>query len=147
VIDDDLAVCTTIAVVLKRNRHDVILADGGQKGLQLFHAGQFDLLIVDIFMPDMDGLETISHVRKAQPTIPIIVISGYHAGTEPAPNFRETGTKLGAVYSLQKPFRPSDLVTAVKSCLSTSLPDTSETMPNTALFKSGFIAICAGLHT
>src|SRR5206468_1552146 len=79
-IDDDPAILAAIDIVLKRQGHDVVLASGGQKGLQLLEAGQFDLLIVDIFMPNMDGLETISLARKRRPGMPIVVISGYYAG-------------------------------------------------------------------
>lgn len=117
VIDDDSAVRATIEVVLKREGHKIALAADGRKGLQRFQVGQFDLLIVDIFMPDMDGLETIGLVQKLQPGIPIVVISGYHSGANSMPDFLNMATKLGAVYSLQKPFRPADLLEAVATCL------------------------------
>lgn len=117
VIDDDSAVRATIEIVLKREGHEIVLAADGRKGLQLFQADRFDLLIVDIFMPDMDGLETIGLVQKQQPGIPIIVISGYNSGAGSMPDFLNMATKLGAVYSLQKPFRPADLLEAVATCL------------------------------
>jgi CheY-like chemotaxis protein len=117
VIDDNAAVRATIEIVLRREGHDTVLAADGRKGIQLFQAGRFDLLIVDIFMPDMDGLETISLVHKQQSGIPILVISGYHSGVGPTPDFLNMATKLGAVYSLQKPFRPTDLSKAVATCL------------------------------
>lgn len=117
IIDDDPAVRATMEIVLKRDSHAVILADNGRKGLQLLQAGQFDLLIVDLFMPDMDGLEIVGHVRKSRSELPIIVISGHYTGTGPAPDFLQMATKLGAVYSLQKPFRPAELLTAVSKCL------------------------------
>jgi DNA-binding NtrC family response regulator len=127
VIDDDPAVRTTIEIVLKREGHNVVLANNGQKGLLLFQANQFDLLIVDIFMPDMDGLETIGLVHKHRPGTPIIVISGYYTGTGPAPDFLNMATKLGAFCSLQKPFRPVELLTAVARCLDDSVDSSSAT--------------------
>lgn len=117
VIDDDPAVRATIEVVLKRDNHAVVLADNGRNGLQLLQAGQFDLLIVDLFMPEMDGLEIVGHAKKSRPDLPIIVISGHYAGSAPAPDFLHMATKLGAVYSLQKPFRPAELLTSVTKCL------------------------------
>jgi CheY-like chemotaxis protein len=139
VIDDDPAILATIDIVLKREGHDVVLASGGQKGLQLFEAGQFDLLVVDIFMPNMDGLETISLVRKHRPGTPIVVISGYYAGqaTGQKPDFLHMATRLGAVYSLQKPFRPAELATAVATCLRgpTGVPNPSDTAQETASSK------------
>lgn len=119
-IDDDPAVRATIEIVLKRNGHDVVSAGDGRKGLQLFEAGQFDLLIVDIFMPNMDGLETIGVVRKIKPWTPVIVISGHHVGAGATPDFLNMATKLGAVYSLQKPFRPAELLAALSACLEDS---------------------------
>jgi DNA-binding NtrC family response regulator len=117
VIDDDPAVRATMDIVLKRDRHEVVLAENGRKGLQYLQARQFDLLIVDLFMPDMDGLEIIGHVQKSRPGMPIIVISGHYAGSGPAPDFLHMATKLGAVSSLQKPFRPAELLAAVAKSL------------------------------
>lgn len=105
-------------IVLTRDRHGVVLAENGRKGLQSLQTQQFDLLIVDLFMPDMDGLEIIGHVQKSRPGMPIIVISGHYAGSGPAPDFLHMATKLGAVYSLQKPFRPAELLAAVAKSLS-----------------------------
>lgn len=117
IIDDDPAVRATIEIVLKRDNHAVILADNGRKGLQLLQSKPFDLLIVDLFMPDMDGLEIVGHVKRSLPELPVIVISGHYSGTGPAPDFLHMATKLGAIYSLQKPFRPAQLMSAVIKCL------------------------------
>ena len=77
--------------------------------------GDFDLLFLDIFMPGMDGFETMRMVRQQRPQLPIIVISGRPVASEAdqAPDFLTMATKLGAVSSLQKPFRPADLLAAV----------------------------------
>jgi CheY-like chemotaxis protein len=119
VIDDDQAIRTTIKLLLEREGHDVVLAEDGRKGIEQFRTGQFDLLIVDIFMPGMDGLETIRSIHQIQPDIPIIVISGYAFRTalESVPDFLNMAMKFGAVSSLQKPFRPSQLLSAVATCL------------------------------
>jgi CheY-like chemotaxis protein len=122
VIDDDHAVLATIRMLLERDAHDVVATDDGRKGLGLFRTGTFDLLIVDIFMPAMDGLETMSLVHQYRPDVPIIVISGheFRSASKNAPDFLQMATKLGAVSSLQKPFRPPDLLTIVDKCLSGS---------------------------
>ena len=119
IVDDDPAVQVTIRLVLEGAGHHVTVAGDGRRGLALFEASQFDLLFLDIFMPGMDGLETMRHVRARQPAIPIVVISGRSitpdAYTEP--DFLKMATKLGAVASLQKPFRADALLAAVDGCL------------------------------
>lgn len=119
VVDDDVAVQTTVRLLLERAGHSVVTAGDGRKGLSLCETGAFDLLFLDIFMPGMDGFETMRMVRQQHPRMPIIVISGRPISEEPgvAPDFLTMATKLGAVSSLQKPFRPADLLAAVAKCL------------------------------
>jgi CheY-like chemotaxis protein len=73
-------------------------------------------------MPGMDGFETMRMIRQQRPQIPIIVISGRPVSSEAdtAPDFLTMATKLGAISSLQKPFRPADLLAAVTGCLEAS---------------------------
>jgi CheY-like chemotaxis protein len=119
VVDDDAAVQMTVRLLLERAGHNVVTADGGRKGLALCESGDFDLLFLDIFMPGMDGFETMQMVRLRRPQLPIIVISGrpVTSDADGAPDFLTMATKLGAVSSLQKPFRPADLLAAVARCL------------------------------
>jgi len=119
VIDDDSAVLATIRLLLERAGHSVVVAEDGRKGLAIFEAGDFDLLFLDIFMPGMDGLETMRLVHQQQPLIPIIVISGNPHSWDSAsgPDFLTMATKLGAVRSMQKPFKPATLLAAVADCL------------------------------
>ncbi len=119
IVDDDIAVQATIRLLLERAGHSAVVAGDGRKGLAIFEAGNFDLLFLDIFMPGMDGLETMRLVHQQQPLIPIIVISGRPIVSDPAagPDFLTMATKLGAVSSLQKPFKPAALLAAVADCL------------------------------
>lgn len=119
VVDDDPAVQLTIRLLLERAGHSVATADDGRKGVALCRTGDFDMLFLDIFMPGMDGFETMRMVREYRPQIPIIVISGRPVppDADKSPDFLTMAIKLGAVSGLQKPFRPADLLAAVAKCL------------------------------
>jgi DNA-binding NtrC family response regulator len=122
VIDDDRAVLGTLKILLEQDSHTVETANDGRAGLRLLEIQTFNLLIVDIFMPGMDGFETMRLVHRSWPEMPIIVISGqqFRPVSEGGPDFLYMATKLGAVSSLQKPFKPRDLLTAVAKSLSES---------------------------
>jgi CheY-like chemotaxis protein len=124
VIDDDRAVLATIKILLERAAHAVEAVDNSRTGLQLLEQRSFDLLICDIFMPGMDGFETMKLVHQSRPEMPVIVISGqqFRQASERQPDFLHMATRLGAVSSLQKPFKPSELLEAVSSSLSGSPP-------------------------
>jgi CheY-like chemotaxis protein len=129
VVDDDVAVQMTIRLLLERAGHSVVVAGDGRKGLAIFETGEFDLLFLDIFMPGMDGLETMRLIHQQQPLIPIIVISGNPVTSGSGPDFLTMATKLGAVRSLQKPFKPAALLAAVAASLEAAQPASSPSLP------------------
>jgi CheY-like chemotaxis protein len=117
IVDDDNAVRTTIKLLLERAGHSVVAASDGRSGLAQFGTDEFDLMFLDIFMPGMDGIETMRLVHQQRPLVPIIVISGILSDSGQMPDFLTMATKLGAVSSLQKPFKPAALLEAVNKCL------------------------------
>jgi CheY-like chemotaxis protein len=119
VIDDDSAVLATLRLLLERAGHSVVIAEDGRKGLAIFEADDFDLLFLDIFMPGMDGLETMRLVHLQRPLTPVIVISGrpLPSDSSSGPDFLTMAIRLGAVSSLQKPFKPAALLATVAGCL------------------------------
>ncbi|MGA7804984.1 response regulator [Bradyrhizobium sp.] len=119
VVDDDPVMQLTIRLLLERAGHDVVVAGDGRKGLAALDHGGFDLLLLDIFMPAMDGFETMRLVRQRRPTLPIIAMSGRPTTPDPSPepDFLMMATKLGAVRSLPKPFKPAALQALVADCL------------------------------
>jgi CheY-like chemotaxis protein len=117
IVDDDSAVQMTLRLLLERAGHSVVVASDGRKGLAIFESGDFDLLFLDIFMPGMDGFETMRLILRQQPRTPIIVISGNPILEDAGPDFLTMAIKLGAVSGLQKPFKPAALLAAVAGCL------------------------------
>lgn len=119
IVDDDIAVQAVIRLLLERDGHEVEVASDGLNGLRIFETGKFDLLVVDIFMPGMDGLETMRLVHQQRPDIPIIVISGRPIASDSSAgmDFLTIAVKLGAISSLQKPFKAPAFRTLVARSL------------------------------
>jgi CheY-like chemotaxis protein len=139
IVDDDTSVQATIRLLLERAGHSVVTAGDGRKGLALFEAGDFDLLFLDIFMPGMDGFETMQMVHQLRPLVPIIVISGRPIASDEgsAPDFLTMAIKLGAVSSLQKPFKPAALLAAVADAL-----EAAKRLSSSSSRATGGVASC-----
>ena len=119
VVDDDLHTRLAIRTWLQRCGFRVAIADGGSNGLAALDDATFDLMIVDIFMPNMRGFESIRIFHQRAPTIPLIAMSGYAFANldSPAPDFLRMALELGAARCLRKPFTPDALLAAVTGCL------------------------------
>lgn len=119
VVDDNQSVRAAIGAMLEHEGHTAVLVEGGRSGSRAIQCEDFDLLMVDIFMPEMDGFEFITLARKQRPALPIIVMSGSSFGRDhpSTPDFLRMATKLGADWSLCKPFRPAALHEALETCL------------------------------
>jgi CheY-like chemotaxis protein len=120
VIDDQAHVRATISLALQAKGYQVVGAEGGAEGLQLFEESHFDLAIVDIFMPGMDGAKIIKMLRERAPKLPIVAISGVplKASGKTALEFISMSPQLSTVVCLQKPFRPSQLLEAIQQAMS-----------------------------
>jgi CheY-like chemotaxis protein len=119
VVDDDPHICLAVRAWLKRYGFKVAIAEGGAAGLAALDNSTFDLMIVDIFMPDMRGFESISTFHDHAPEVPLIAISGYaFSGLEASrPDVLRMAIKLGATRCLRKPFRPATLLGVIDECL------------------------------
>lgn len=119
VVDDDVHVCLAIRALLETKGIDAVLAESAEDGFQAFDRFNFDVLLVDIFMPQIDGLKAIKVFQRQAPKIPIIVMSGLAARYAPAQQVDYFGIalKLGASCCLHKPFQAEQLLAAVDACL------------------------------
>lgn len=115
VIDDEEMVRKTVRAVLDVAGYDVIEAADGAAGLRLLREQGADLVLVDIFMPKLDGLEVIRSVRADLPETKIIAMSGggQHGNTD----MLTAAATFGASRTLRKPFQPRELLAAVGDLL------------------------------
>src|ERR1700730_18192484 len=119
VIDDEVSVRNAIRLILAPRGHHVVAAECGQRGVEAIEAYAFDAVIVDIFMPGMDGFQTIRILRQSAPKVAIIAVSGYafRQASWPVPGFFKMACDLGATRCLRKPFKTRELIEVVElSC-------------------------------
>jgi two-component system response regulator RegX3 len=123
VVDDNRSARALVTSTLEREGIDVIAMADGPAALKAFDTAIVDVVVLDIFMPGMDGLETLSALRARSRDVPVIVMSRHHvdATHEPPPDYAAMAIKLGAQRALYKPFSPRELIRAVKACLGGSL--------------------------
>ena len=109
IIEDDISIANLQRDYLEINQMSVTLAHDGNAGLALAQQRHYDLIIVDVMLPGLDGFEICKEIRKSQQT-PIIIVS---AKSEDIDKIRGLG--LGADDYLSKPFSPNELVARVKA--------------------------------
>ena len=114
IIDDEASVRTLFERALKTAGFEVLSAADGKAGADLHRATPADLVIVDLFMPEKEGLETIMELRAKSPNIPIIAISG---GYNSSHEMLLVAQRLGADNILAKPISAEALVKEVKQAL------------------------------
>ncbi|MFP4496732.1 MAG: response regulator [Vulcanimicrobiota bacterium] len=114
VVDDSKTIRNLLEYILKTHGHQVDKADDGLIALEMVFSGNYDLVITDINMPRMDGLEFIKQVRELEEYkfLPIVVLT-----TESKEEDRRKGIKAGANVYLVKPSDPETLIANVKMLL------------------------------
>src|ERR1700675_5049738 len=123
VIDDDSTVARAIQAIMSRHQCDTEIASRAHAGIHAFQASQFDLVMVDLFIPGMNGLDTITRIRSKS-AVPIIAMSGFRLrnSLDPDQDFLGMAILRGATTSLRKPFSPPQLVAAIDRSLSLAHP-------------------------
>jgi DNA-binding response OmpR family regulator len=113
-IDDDEPLRRLLHTALSRAGFAVDTADDGNTGMMLFRALHPDLVVTDIKMPVMNGIETVREIRAVDSTAPIIAIAGEYAESG---EYLAAARALGADDVLLKPFMPAELVAKVRGRL------------------------------
>lgn len=116
VVDDDPILREIAAELLRQNGYEVWLAEDGAIALERLSRERPDLVIMDMVMPNTDGVEAIQAVKKNWPTLPVIAVSAGAGRLDPSVLLR-AATALGADASMTKPLRPAEFIALVASLM------------------------------
>lgn len=109
VIDDEAIVRTSCERSLRPEGYEVRLASGGREGLEMMETDPCSLVLLDLKMPDIDGIEVLNRIRESWPQTRVVMITGYSTVDTAVQALR-----LGAFNFIEKPFTPDTLITAVR---------------------------------
>ncbi len=112
VVEDDLEIGKFTARILDQAGYQVLTASDGQEALALLDTRDVDVLVTDLAMPRLDGLELISELRQSNRLLPVVATSG-----EDYTTFLKIAICLGASVMLLKPYTPQQLTEAVQEAL------------------------------
>ena len=113
VIDNENVICDACNLVLTERGHAVDYFKTGKTGLLAVERGSYDLALLDIKLPDMDGMEILKIMRKKRPEVRVIVMTGYSTMSNAV-----QAMKLGAADYLSKPFTDDELLEMVERVFS-----------------------------
>lgn len=137
VVDDEKRLVSVVEAYLEQEGYRVVKAYNGREALHVAREEKPDLIILDVMMPEMDGLEFMRHHRKEQDT-PIILLTAKVESDD-----RVIGLELGADDYVTKPFRPRELLARIKAVLRR----VGETKPVASKLRSGDITLDREEHT
>lgn len=128
VVDDEQAVRESLRRSLSFNGYEVVLADNGAAALEMIHKEQPDLVILDVMMPILDGLEVCRTLRSGGDNRPILVLTARDGVSD-----RVAGLDAGADDYLPKPFALEEMLARVRSLLRRSFTEAADTKGGTEL--------------
>jgi len=112
VIDDDHIVRSLFEATLEEQGHIVVAVGTGAEGMQHVKQRDFDLVFLDLKLPDIDGAEVFREIKSIRPNLLVTIITGY-----PSSEMMERAMKEGPLGVMNKPFNDSDIIAAVGSFL------------------------------
>ncbi len=114
-VDDDVPFLKMLSHALQLAGYSVVSAETGGEALQKLREEPAAAVVLDIIMPEMDGIEALRKLRENCPELPVIVMSG--GGRLAAKCYLPMAQRLGATAALEKPFRPGDLVKLLRELI------------------------------
>lgn len=104
-VDDEVVFTTNMSKLLTSRGYRVTAVNSGDAAIQELEKNDYDVVVLDLKMPGMDGMEVLRRIRKRWPTIPVAIVTG-HGTIELAVE----AMKLGAIDFIQKPFSPVEIL-------------------------------------
>lgn len=120
-VDDEASIRSMMKVLLAGADREIVEAANGTEAQELLDNSHFNLVISDVIMPDCDGIELVMSIRRKQPEIPVIIMSG--GGRVQADHYLNLAKKLGATKIFEKPFDATALRSAVSDLLGETEPN------------------------
>ena len=108
IVDDDPTICSELQKELKRNFFPTFIAGNSKDALKILDKNKIDIILLDIFMPDVDGLDMLKKVKSKWPSVEVIIITGYSSQDKAIKALRR-----GAIDYLEKPINYEELNTSI----------------------------------
>jgi DNA-binding NtrC family response regulator len=112
IIDDEEVVCSSCERFLKEEGYDVRTVFSGRDGIRLIDENNYDIVITDLKMPGMSGMDILDYIKKGYPGMRVIMMTGYSTAAN-----AEESLRRGASGYIQKPFAPSELLSVIVETL------------------------------
>ena len=136
VVDDDANICELLRLYLTKEGYQVTVANDGEEGLEKFNAVKPDMVLLDVMMPRMDGLEVCRRIRKAGNT-PVMMLTAKGETFD-----KVLGLELGADDYMVKPFDTKEVVARIKAVLRRCQPE-----GDSSILRSGEVSLDTRAHT
>ncbi len=136
VVEDEASIASFVSLYLKNAGYTVRTAGTGQEGLTHFAKGDVSLIVLDLMLPDIDGIEVCRRIRKTS-DVPILMLTARDEDID-----KIIGLEVGADDYLTKPFNPRELVARVKSILRRATPERRQA--ESAVLRHGDLSVDAG---
>ncbi len=115
IVDDNQSLCTILAEFLEMSGYRTAIAHDGRQAIRTLEQANVRILLTDIFMPELDGIELIMHLRRLEQAPEILAMSGYNSAN--AKPFLDSARLLGAQKIFMKPFSLADLLASVEQLI------------------------------
>lgn len=112
VVEDEIHIAKILKIELEYEGYEVIVANNGKSGLEVALLGKFDLILLDVMLPVINGLEILRRIRKENSRIPVILLTARNMTMD-----KVTGLDQGANDYISKPFEMLELLARVRSCI------------------------------